>query len=86
MADNSGRKEAAYDVVVELSAVLGRATIQVKNLLKLGRGAVIELDRRVNEPVDLFVNNVLVGKGEVVVVEEHLGVSITDMVKSVSSK
>ena len=75
-------KEAAYDIDVELSAVLGHATVQVKQLLKLGRGAVVELDRRINEPIDLFVNKKLVGKGEVVVVDDRLGVSVTEMLKS----
>lgn len=75
------KHEAAYDIQVELSAVLGHATVQVKQLLKLGRGAVVELDRKINEPIDLYVNKTLVGKGEVVVVDDRLGVSVTDMTK-----
>ncbi|MBF0333932.1 MAG: flagellar motor switch protein FliN [Alphaproteobacteria bacterium] len=74
-------KEAAYDISVDVYAVLGRATVQVKQLLKLGRGAVVELDRRVNEPIDLYVNKLLVGRGEVVVVDDRIGVTITDMVR-----
>lgn len=74
-------REAAYDIQVELYAVLGHANVQVKQLLKLGRGAVVELDRKINEPIDLFVNKMLVGRGEVVVVDDRLGVTVTDMLK-----
>lgn len=74
-------KEAAYDISVELYAVLGIANVPVKQLLKLGRGAVVELDRKINEPIDLFVNNLKVGRGEVVVVEDRLGVTVSEMIK-----
>ncbi|MTJ83497.1 MAG: flagellar motor switch protein FliN [Telmatospirillum sp.] len=74
-------REAAYDIQVELYAVLGHANVQVKQLLKLGRGAVVELDRKINEPIDLLVNKTLVGRGEVVVVDDRLGVTVTDMLK-----
>lgn len=74
--------EAVYDVPVQISAVLGRATMQVSQLLKLGRGAVVELDRKVGEAVDIYVNNRLVARGEVVVVNERLGVTMTEIVKA----
>lgn len=74
--------EAVYDVPVQLSAVLGRANMQVNQLLKLGRGAVVELDRKVGEAIDIYVNNRLVARGEVVVVEERLGVTMTEIIKS----
>ncbi len=77
-------REAAYDIQVELYAVLGHANVQVKQLLKLGRGAVVELDRKINEPIDLFVNKMLVWRGEVVVVDDRLGVTVTDMLKGQS--
>jgi flagellar motor switch protein FliN len=73
---------AAYDIPVQISAVLGRATMEVSQLLKLGRGAVVELDRRVGEAVDIYVNNRLVARGEVVVVADRLGVTMTEIVKS----
>ncbi len=63
------------------SAVLGKARIQVSGLLKLGRGAVIELDRKVGEAIDIYVNNRLVARGEVVVVEDRLGVTMTEIIK-----
>jgi flagellar motor switch protein FliN/FliY len=74
--------EAVYDVPVNLSAVLGRATMQVNQLLKLGRGAVVELDRKVGEAIDIYVNNRLVARGEVVVVEDRLGVTMTEIIKA----
>ena len=74
--------EAVYDIPVQVSAVLGKATMQVSQLLKLGRGAVVELDRKVGEAVDIYVNNRLVARGEVVVVEDRLGVTMTEIIKS----
>lgn len=74
--------EAIYDVPVQISAVLGRSTMQVSQLLKLGRGAVVELDRKVGEAIDIYVNNRLVARGEVVVVEDKLGITMTEIVKS----
>ena len=74
--------EAVYDVPVQVSAVLGKATLQVSQLLKLGRGAVVELDRRVGEAIDIYINDRLVARGEVVVVEERLGVTMTEIIKS----
>lgn len=75
--------EAVYDVPVQVSAVLGRATMQVSQLLKLGRGAVVELDRKLGEAVDIYVNNRLVARGEVVMVDENrLGVTMTEIVKA----
>ena len=56
--------------------------MQVSQLLKLGRGAVVELDRKVGEAIDIYVNNRLVARGEVVVVEDKLGVTMTEIVKS----
>jgi flagellar motor switch protein FliN/FliY len=74
--------EAVYEVPVQISAVLGRATMQVSQLLKLGRGAVVELDRKVGEAIDIYVNNRLVARGEVVIVDERLGVTMTEIVKA----
>jgi len=74
--------EAVYDIPVQVSAVLGKAHMQVNQLLKLGRGAVVELDRKVGEAIDIYVNNRLVARGEVVVVEERLGVTMTEIIKT----
>lgn len=74
--------KAVYDVPVQVSAVLGSATMRVDQLLKLGRGAVIELDRKAGEPIDIFVNNRLVARGEIVIIEEQLGITMTEIIKS----
>jgi flagellar motor switch protein FliN/FliY len=74
--------EAVSDIPVQISVVLGKTSMQVQQLLKLGRGAVVELDRKVGEPVDIFVNNRLVARGEVVVVEDKVGVTMTEIIKA----
>jgi len=79
---NARDLEAVYDIPVQVSAVLGKATMQVSQLLKLGRGAVVELDRKVGEAIDIYVNNRLVARGEVVVVEDRLGVTMTEIIKT----
>lgn len=78
---NAKELEAVYDIPVQVSAVLGKANMQVSQLLKLGRGAIVELDRKVGEAIDIYVNNRLVARGEVVVVDEHLGVTMTEIIK-----
>lgn len=80
---NARDLEAVYDIPVTVSAVLGKATMQVAQLLKLGRGAVVELDRKLGEAIDIYVNNRLVARGEVVMVDDNrLGVTMTEIVKS----
>ena len=74
--------EAVFDVPVQVSAVLGRAKMDIGDLLKLGPGAVLELDRKVGEAIDIYINNRLVARGEVVLVEEKLGVTMTEMIKA----
>lgn len=89
MADALGRGgeqnlslDAVYDIPVKLSVVLGKTTMQVNQLLKLGRGAVIELDRKVGEPIDIYVNDRLIARGEIVVVEDRIGVTMTEIIKN----
>ena len=74
--------EAVFDVPVKVSAVLGRARMEVGELLKLGPGAVLELDRKVGEAIDIYVNDRLVARGEVVLVEDKLGVTMTEIIKA----
>ena len=74
--------EAVFDVPVQVSAVLGRAKMDVGDLLKLGPGTVLELDRKVGEAIDIYVNNRLVARGEVVLVEDKLGVTMTEVIKT----
>jgi flagellar motor switch protein FliN/FliY len=85
--DGAGAKsasdlEAVFDVPVHVSAVLGRTRMDVGGLLKLGPGTVLELDRKVGEAIDIFVNNRLVARGEVVLVKDRLGVTMTEIIKA----
>lgn len=87
LADEGGEKSAVdlapvFDVPVNISAVLGKAHMSVAQLLKLNKGSVLELDRKVGEAIDIFVNNRLVARGEVVVVEDRLGVTMTEIIKT----
>ncbi len=74
--------EAVSDIPVSISVVLGRTSMQVQQVPKLGRGAVVELDRKVGEPVDILVNGRMVARGEVVVVEDKIGVTMTEIIKA----
>lgn len=80
-AADEGMK-AVYDIPVQVSAVLGKTKMPVSELLKLGRGAVVELDRKIGEPVEIYVNDRLVARGEVVVVEDRLGVTMTEILQN----
>lgn len=82
----SDQFEAIYDVEVNLRAVLGVSNMPMSQILKLGRGAVVELDRGVGDPIDLFSREQLIARGEVVVVEDRLAISIVDIVKSKRSR
>jgi flagellar motor switch protein FliN/FliY len=71
-----------FDVPVSVQAVIGRTTIEVAKLLELNEGSVLELDRRVGEAIDIYVNSRLVARGEVVVVDDRLGVTMTEIIKN----
>ena len=73
--------EAVFDVPVSVSAVLGRTRMEVGELMNLAPGTVLELDRRVGEAIDIYVNDRLVARGEVVLVDEKLGVTMTEIIK-----
>ena len=73
--------EAVFDVPVRVSVVLGRTKMPVSALLKLDTGTVIELDRQVGEAVEIFINERLVARGEIVLVDNKLGVTMTEIIK-----
>ncbi|WP_228275232.1 flagellar motor switch protein FliN [Stakelama tenebrarum] len=73
--------EAVFDVPVKVQAVLGRTRMPVGDLLELRAGHVLELDRRVGEPVDIFVNDRLIARGEIVLIDGALGVTLTEVVR-----
>ncbi len=74
--------EAVFDVPVRVSVVLGRSKMPVSSLLNMDIGTVIELDRQVGEAIDIYVNDRLVARGEIVLVEEKLGVTMTEIIKA----
>jgi flagellar motor switch protein FliN len=74
--------EQVLDVPVNVTAVLGKTRMDVSQLLKIGPGQLLELDRRVGEAIDIYVNNRLVARGEVVVIEDKLGVTMTEIIKT----
>ena len=73
--------EAVFDVPVKVKAVLGGARVHVGELIRMRSGSVVELDRRVGEPVDIYVNNRLIARGEVVLIDNALGVTLTEIVR-----
>jgi len=75
--------EALMDVEVEITAVLGMSLMPISQILKLGRGAVVELNRNVGDDIDVHANNRLVAKGEVIVVDDRLGVTMTEIIKTI---
>jgi flagellar motor switch protein FliN/FliY len=81
-ADSDADIDAVYDVPVKVTTVLGKTSIQVSELLKLGRGAIVELERKAGQPVDIYVNNQLVARGELVVVDDRLAITTTEIIKS----
>jgi len=73
--------QAVFDVPVKVQAVLGRSRMDIGDLLRLKPGMVVELDRRVGEPVDIFVNNRLIARGEVVLIDSTLGITLTEIIR-----
>ncbi len=80
--EGAGDLDAVFDVPVKVSAVLGITKLTISQLLKLGSGSVVELDRKVGEAIDIYVNNRLVARGEVVLLEEKLGITMTEIIKA----
>jgi len=72
--------DAILDVPVTIAMEIGRARINIRNLLQLNQGSVVELDRLAGEPMDVLVNGTLIAQGEVVVVNEKFGIRLTDIV------
>lgn len=82
MSDDDEEHRALLDVPLEVTAVLGTADMKVSQLLKMGRGAVVQLDRTVGEDIEIKANGNIIALGEVVVVEDHLAVTMTKIFKT----
>ena len=79
-AKNPADLQTVFDAPVKVSAVLGRTKLKVADLITMGRGTILELDRKVGESIDIFVNNRLIARGEVVLVDNQLGVTMTEII------
>jgi flagellar motor switch protein FliN/FliY len=72
--------ELLYDLQLSVSIELGRTNMLIRDILRLGRGSVIEFDKLVSEPVDVLINGKKVAEGEVVVIDKHFGIRITTLI------
>lgn len=84
-SDDDDDHKSVLDVMVEITAVLGTSTMKVSQLLKMGRGAVVILDHGIDDDIDIKANGNIIARGEVVVVEDHLAVTMTKIYKSTIS-
>ena len=82
LSQSESREGAILDVDIDIVAVLGTADLKVSQILQLGRGAVVELDRLIGEPVDIRAERQLIAKGDVVVVEDRLAIQLTEVIKN----
>ncbi len=73
---------AVYDVPLKVSVVLGKTEMKLNQILKLTKGSVIELDKKVGEPVEFYVSDRLIAKGEVVLVDDKIGITLTELIRS----
>lgn len=81
-ADSSRGLDFLYDIPLQISVEVGRSKILLRDLLKMGEGYVLELDKLAGEPLDLYVNSRLIAKGEAVMVGEKFGIRLTDVVST----
>jgi len=79
-SSNDPKLALLYDLQLPVSIELGRTSMLIRDILRLGRGSVVEFDKLVSEPVDVLVNGKKVAEGEVVVVDKHFGIRITTLV------
>ncbi|MDA8187413.1 MAG: flagellar motor switch protein FliN [Dehalococcoidales bacterium] len=77
---SSSSMDLLLDVVLQVNVELGRSSLPIRDILALGPGSVVELDKLAGEPVDVFINSTLIARGEVVVVDEKFGVRVTEIV------
>ena len=78
--DNNPNLDVILNIPVQVSLELGKAKMDLRELLQLGQGSVVELERMIDEPLDVLVNGALVARGEVVVVDNKFGIRLTDIV------
>jgi len=81
--DEKRKLDTILDIPVTISMEVGRSKINIRNLLQLNQGSVVELDRVAGEPLDVLVNGTLIAHGEVVVVNDKFGIRLTDVISQV---
>lgn len=79
-ADSVVQLDLIQNVAVSVSVEVGRSSLRIRDLLRLGQGSVVELDRVAGEPLDVCVNNTVIARGEVVLVNERYGIRLTQVV------
>ena len=79
---DQGNISLLMDVFMEMTVQLGRTKMPIKQILGIGEGTIIELDKLAGEPVDILVNQKLIAKGEVVVIDENFGVRVTEIIST----
>ncbi|OPZ77164.1 MAG: Flagellar motor switch protein FliN [Alphaproteobacteria bacterium ADurb.Bin438] len=85
--DKMFNDDAVFGVDVDVSVVLGTSMLRVHQLLKLGRGAVVELNQKISDPVEIYANDILVARGEVIVIgDDKIGVTLTEMIMHQNSR
>lgn len=82
LSETARAMEPVFDVPVTVSAVLGKVSMPIGQLLKMGTGAVLELDKKVGDSVDIYVNDKLIAKGELVAQGDHLGITLTEILRN----
>lgn len=80
ISNEKGNLKLILDVPLEVTVELGSTRMRIKEILELGVGSVIELDKLASDPVDVYVNGKLIARGEVVVIDESFGIKITDII------
>lgn len=81
-ADEDINMDVILDIPVTIAMEIGRTTVNIRNLLQLNQGSVVELDRLAGEPMDVLVNGTLIAHGEVVVVNDKFGIRLTDVISA----
>ena len=76
--------DPVLDVPITLTAILGRTQLPISDVLRLNAGSIVELDRAIGEPIDIFINSQLVARGEVVLIEDQLGITLSELVSPTS--
>ena len=82
LSDTAKTMEPVFDIPVVISAVLGKVSMPIGQLLKMGNGSVLELDKKVGDSIDIYANDRLIARGELVAQGDHLGITLTEILRN----